>query len=291
MKYAFIERHEGEHSVRRLCKVMAVHPSGYYAWKVEPMSFRGKDDQRLLGLLKHAWLESGGIYGYRKLTMDMRDLGETCGKHRVARLLKLEGLRSQTGYRRRPGSRGGKPAVVAPNHLQRRFIVSEPNQSWVTDITYIRTHEGWLYLSVVIDLFSRHVIGWSMGHRIDTELALNALLMALWRRQPKATVTVHSDQGSQFTSHDWQGFLRDHNLVSSMSRRGNCHDNAVAESFFQLLKRERIRRQIYSTRDEAKADVFNYIEMFYNPRRRHNTAGDLSPIEFERRHFQRLKSV
>ncbi|BEP64461.1 hypothetical protein GmRootV213_50150 (plasmid) [Variovorax sp. V213] len=126
MKYAFIERHEGEHSVRRLCKVMAVHPSGYYAWKVEPMSFRGKDDQRLLGLLKHAWLESGGVYGYRKLTMDMRDLGETCGKHRVARLLKLEGLRSRTGYRRRPGSRGGKPAVVAPNHLQRRFTVSEP---------------------------------------------------------------------------------------------------------------------------------------------------------------------
>lgn len=291
VKYAFIERHEGEHSVRRLCKVMAVHPSGYYVWKVEPMSFRGKDDQRLLGLLKHAWLESGGVYGYRKLTMDMRDLGETCGKHRVARLLKLEGLRSQTGYRRRPGSRGGKPAVVAPNHLQRRFTVSKPNQSWVTDITYIRTHEGWLYLSVVIDLFSRHVIGWSMGHRIDTELALNALLMALWRRQPKVTVTLHSDQGSQFTSHDWQGFLRDHNLVSSMSRRGHCHDNAVAESFFQLLKRERIRRQIYSTRDEARADVFNYIEMFYNPRRRHNTAGDLSPVEFEKRYFQRLKSV
>lgn len=130
-----------------------------------------------------------------------------------------------------------------------------------------------------------------MGHRIDTELALNALLMALWRRQPKVTVTVHSDQGSQFTSHDWQGLLRDHNLVSSMSRRGNCYDNAVAESFFQLLKRERIRRQIYSTRDEGRADVFNYIEMFYNPRRRHNSAGDLSPVEFEQRYFQRLESV
>lgn len=128
--------------MRRMCKVMAVHPSGYYAWKGDPVSARGKDDQRLLGLLKHAWLESGGVYGYRKLTLDMRDLGETCGKHRVARLLKLEGLRSQTGYRRRPGSRGGKPAVVAPNHLQRQFNVSEPNQSWVTDITYIRTHEG-----------------------------------------------------------------------------------------------------------------------------------------------------
>ncbi|BEP96338.1 IS3-like element ISSod17 family transposase [Acidovorax sp. A79] len=291
MRYAFIERHEHQHSVRRMCKLMTVHPSGYYAWKCDAVSSRGKDDQRLLGLLKHAWLESGGVYGYRKLTMDMRDLGERCGKHRVARLLKLEGLRSQTGYRRRPGPRGAKPAVVAPNHLQRQFNVSEPNQSWVTDITYIRTHEGWLYLSAVIDLFSRQVIGWSMGHRIDTELVLNALLMAFWRRQPKAAVTVHSDQGSQFTGHAWQDFLRAHNLVSSMSRRGNCHDNAVAESFFQLLKRERIRRQIYPTRDQARADVFNYIEMFYNPKRRHGTAGDTSPVEFERRHFQRLKSV
>lgn len=291
MKYAFIKRHEHEHSVRRMCKVMAVHPSGYYAWKCEPVSARGKDDQRLRGLLRQAWLESGGVYGYRKLTMDMRDLGETCGKHRVARLLGLEGLRSQTGYRRRPGSRGGKPAMVAPNHLQRQFNVREPNQSWVTDITYIRTHEGWLYLAVVIDLFSRQVIGWSMGHRIDTELVLNALLMALWRRQPQGAVTVHSDQGSQFTGHGWQDFLRDHNLVCSMSRRGNCHDNAVAESFFQLLKRERIRRQIYPSRDHARADVFNYIEMFYNSKRRHNTTGNLSPVEFEQRHFQRLNSV
>ncbi len=226
------------------------------------------------------------MYGYRKLTLDMRDLGETCGKHRVARLLKLEGLRSQTGYRRRPGARGGAPAVVAPNHLQRQFTVAKPNQSWVTDITYIRTHEGWLYLAVVVDLFSRQVVGWSMGSRIDTCLVLDALVMALWRRRPKQPVTVHSDQGSQFTSHDWQDFLHDHNLVSSMSRRGNCHDNAVAESFFQLLKRERIRRQIYPSRDEARADVFNYIEMFYNPKRRHGTAGDTSPVEFERRHSE-----
>lgn len=291
MKYEFIKRHEHEHSVRRMCKIMAVHPSGYYAWKDAPLSDKARDDQRLLGLLKHAWLESGGVYGYRKLTLDMRDLGETCGKHRVARLLKQEGLRSQTGYHRRPGGRGGKPAIVAPNHLKQQFTVEQPNQAWVTDITYIRTHEGWLYLAVIIDLFSRQVIGWSMGHRIDTELVLNALLMALWRRQPKQAVTVHSDQGCQFTSRDWQDFLRNHNLVASMSRRGNCHDNAVAESFFQLLKRERIRRQIYPTRDQARSDVFNYIEMFYNPKRRHNTAGSVSPVEFERRHFQRLTSV
>ena len=277
--------------MRCMCKVMQVHPSGYYAWKAEPQSPRAKDDLRLTGLLKQAWLESGGVYGYRKLTLDMRDLGEPCGKHRVARLLRLEGLRSQTGYRRRPGMRGGKPAVVAPNHLQRQFKTDEPNQSWVTDITYIRTHEGWLYLAVVVDLFSRQVIGWSMGSRIDTGLVLDALLMALWRRQPQQPVMVHSDQGCQFTGHEWQTFLRDHDLVSSMSRRGNCHDNAVAESFFQLLKRERIRRQIYATREDARADVFNYIEMFYNPKRRHSSAAGLSPVEFEQRHSQRLRGV
>lgn len=291
MRYAFIERHEKAHGVRRLCTVMDVHPSGYYAWKKQPISDKARDDQRLLGLLKQAWLESGCVYGYRKLTLDMRDLGERCGKHRVARLLRREGIRSQTGYRRRAGGRGGTPTVVAPNHLNRQFTPDGINQAWVTDITYIRTHEGWLYLAVVLDLFSRQVIGWSMGSRIDTDLVLNALLMALWRRQPKDTVLVHSDQGCQFTGHDWQGFLRDHNLVSSMSRRGNCHDNAVAESFFQLLKRERIRRQIYPTRQDARADVFNYIEMFYNPKRRHNTSGGVSPVEFEKRQSQRLGSV
>lgn len=286
-----MKAHEAQHSVRRMCRVMQVHPSGYYAWKAAPQSLRAKDDQRLTGLLKQAWLESGGVYGYRKLTLDMRDLGERCGKHRVARLLKREGLRSQTGYRRRPGVRAGKPAVVAPNHLQRQFKVAQPNQSWVTDITYIRTHEGWLYLAVVVDLFSRQVVGWSMGSRIDTSLVLDALLMALWRRRPQASVTVHSDQGCQFTGHEWQIFLREHDLVSSMSRRGNCHDNAVAESFFQLLKRERVRRQVYATRSDARADVLNYIEMFYNPKRRHGTAGDTSPVEFERRHSQRLTGV
>lgn len=292
MKYAFIQRQQKDHDVRRLCAVMGVHPGGYYAWKQQPHSDKARDDQRLLGLLKQAWLESGCVYGYRKLTLDMRDRGETCGKHRVARLLRREGIRSQTGYRRRAsGGRGGRPATVAPNHLARQFTPEQPNQSWVTDITYIRTHEGWLYLAVVLDLFSRQVIGRSMGSRIDTQLVLNALLMALLRRQPTDAVLVHSAQGSQFTGHDWQTFLRDHNLVSSMSRRGNCHDNAVAESFFQLLKRERIRRQIYSTRQDARADVFNYIEMFYNPKRRHSTSGNVSPVEFEMQHFQRLGSV
>ena len=270
---------------------MSVHPSGYYAWKASPYSPRAREDQRLLGHIKQAWLESGGVYGYRKVHDDMQAQGERCGKHRVARLMKQEGLRSQTGYHRRPGHYSGRPAVVAPNHLQRQFTVNEPNKAWVTDITYIRTHEGWLYLAVVLDLFSRQVIGWSMQSRIDRELVLNALLMAVWRRQPKQEVLVHSDQGSQFSSYDWQDFLKAHCLVPSMSRRGNCHDNAVAESFFQLLKRERIKRKTYHDREEARRDIFDYIEMFYNPKRRHGSANGLSPVEFEKQYFQRLKSV
>lgn len=277
--------------MRRLCRMMAVHPSGYYAWCRNALSERARDDQRLLGLIKHAWLESGGVYGYRKIHQDLRETGEACGKHRVARLMRREGLRSQTGYRRRPGCYGGTPAVVSPNHLDRRFEVAAPNVAWVTDITYIRTYEGWLYLSVVIDLFSRQVVGWSMKSRMTTDLALDALLAAVWRRKPQGVVMVHSDQGSQFSSTDWQSFLKANQLVGSMSRRGNCHDNAVAESFFQLLKRERIKRRIYPTREAAKSDVFDYIEMFYNPRRRHGTSDDLSPVEYERRYFQSLTGV
>ncbi|MGY5845707.1 IS3 family transposase, partial [Vibrio cincinnatiensis] len=213
---------------------------------------------------KQCWLESGGVYGYRKLHRDLRDLGEQCGINRVHRLMQRAGLRAQVGYRK-PRAPSGEQHVVTPNRLERQFDPLAPNTAWVTDITYIKTHEGWLYLGAVMDLFSRRIIGWSMGSRITKELALDALLMAVWRRKPAGKVLVHSDQGSQYTSHDWSKFLSAHGLEGSMSRRGNCHDNAVAESFFQLLKRERIKRKIYATRDDAKMDVFNYIEMFYNP--------------------------
>ena len=270
--------------------MMAVHPSGYYAWRSEPQSERYKNDQRLMGLIKQSWLESGCVYGYRKITRDLHDLGERCGKHRVHRLMRVEGLRSQTGYRRRRGS-FGKPAVVAPNRLEQQFDVQMPNQAWVTDITYIRTYEGWLYLAVVLDLFSRQVVGWSMKSRMGTDLAIDALLMAVWRRQPNLAVTIHSDQGSQFSSYEWQSFLKVHNLVASMSRRGNCYDNAVAESFFQLLKRERVRRKIYVNREEARRDIFDYIELFYNSKRRHGYAGGLAPVEFEKQYFNQLEGV
>jgi putative transposase len=175
--------------------------------------------------------------------------------------------------------------------LDQKFDTAAPNKVWITDITYTRTQEGWLYLAVVLDLFSRQVVGWSMRSRIDSELAINALLMAVWRRNPKEKVVVHSDQGCQYTSYDWQSFLKAHDLEASMSRRGNCYDNAVAESFFQLLKRERIRRKIYTDRKEARRDTFDYIELFCNPKRRHGHADAVSPVEFENQFFTRQQSV
>jgi putative transposase len=292
VKYAFIQSHRHEHRVRTLCRVLGVQRSGFYAWSRRPLSRRAREDVRQTGLIKQFWIESGGVYGYRKLHDDMRDIGEACGKHRVHRLMRLAGIRSQTGYRRRrPKHRSGRPSELVPNRVDQHFQVDRPNAVWVTDITFIRTYEGWLYLAVVVDLFSRQVVGWSMGSRIHSHLVIQALLMAVWRRRPKGEVIVHSDQGSQFTSSDWRAFLRDHRLVASMSRRGNCLDNAVAESFFQLLKRERIKRRIYANRDEARQDVFDYIELFYNSKRRHGSSGGQPPIEYERRYLVQNQTV
>ncbi|MFB0600773.1 IS3 family transposase [Aeromonas hydrophila] len=290
-RYAFITSRLDRYSVVTLCQTLGVHRSGFYAWLKQSVSPRQQEDERLTGLVKQSWLESGAVYGYRKIHRDLRDAGEACGKHRVAKLMRQEGLRSQTGYQRRKGHYGGKSTQVAPNTLARQFKVPAPNLSWVTDITYIRTQEGWLYLAVVLDLFSRQIVGWAMKSRMTADLAVDALLMAIWRRKPKQPVLVHSDQGSQFTGCEWQDFLKAHNLSCSMSRRGNCHDNAVAESFFQLLKRERIKRRIYATRDEARSDVFDYIEMFYNPIRRHGSNDGLSPVEFERQFICQQQSV
>ncbi|PIW60367.1 IS3 family transposase [Shewanella sp. CG12_big_fil_rev_8_21_14_0_65_47_15] len=290
LRYAFIKEHSDRWPVRWLCNMLDVHPSGFYAWSKLPSSKRDKANRRLTGLIKQFWLESGCVYGYRKIHSDLRDTGERCGINRVYRLMQSEGLKAQVGYRK-PRYRKGDSHIVVPNRLQRQFNPVTPDEVWVTDITYIRTHEGWLYLAVVVDLFSRKVVGWSMHSQISKDIVLNALLMAVWRRQPKKQVMVHSDQGSQYTSHDWQAFLKTHGLQGSMSRRGNCHDNAVAESFFQLLKRERIKRKVYSTRDEARSDVFDYIEMFYNSKRKHGSNNLLSPVEYENRYQERLGSV
>jgi putative transposase len=281
MAPAFMQVHQAEFSVRAMCRVLRIHFSGVSAWLKEPLSLRARDDVRQTELIRQAWSDSGKVYGYRKLADDLRDQGEQVSENRVARLASLAGILAQVGYKHRPGRYGGKPAVVASNTLDRQFEVDAPDKVWVTDITYIKTHEGWLYLSVVIDLFSRRVVGWSAQPRMTTDLALQALLAAVWRRKPRTKVMIHSDQGSQFTSREWQLFLGQHNLEASMSRRGNCHDNAVAESFFQLLKRERIRRRTYLIREAARQDVFEYIEMFYNPKRKHTNNGMLSPVDFE----------
>lgn len=199
VKYAFIEVHRAEFSVRSMCRVLAVHFSGFYAWLKEPLSQLALEDARQTDLIQQAWADSGKVYGYRKLHDDLRDAGETCSENRVARLASLAGIAAQIGYKRRPGRYGGKPAIVADNTLDRQFEVDAPDTVWVTDITYIKTHEGWSYLAVVIDLFSRRVVGWSMQSRMTTDLALQALLSAVWRRKPKNKVMIHSDQGSQFT--------------------------------------------------------------------------------------------
>lgn len=282
MRYAFVVEHRQLFSVRTMCRCLRIHPSGFYAWLKNPLSKRAKEDFRQTELIKKSWTESGKVYGYRKLHDDLLDQGEKCCPNRVARLAKLAGIKAQIGYKRRPGNYGGKPSLVVDNTLDRQFNVNAPDRVGVTDITYIRTLEGFAYLAVVIDLYARRVVGWAMHGRQTTDVVLQALLMAVWRRKPKNSVLIHSDQGSQFTSMEWASFLKAHNLEHSMSRRGNCHDNAVAESFFNLLKRERIRRRIYKTRAEARQDLFDYIEMFYNPKRKHVRNGMLSPVEFER---------
>jgi putative transposase len=259
---------ERGYPVSEVSKRLGVSPHSLYVWKKKFSAPPGGDDKDAeIRRLK------------RELTRvtEERDI-----LNRVARLAGLAGIKAQIGYKRRPGSHGGKPSVIVDNTLDRQFDVEDPDKVWVTDITYIRTLEGFSYLAVVIDLYSRRVAGWSMQSRQTTDVVLQALLMAVWRRKPKHRVLIHSDQGSQFTSRDWASFLKAHNLEHSMRRRGNCHDNAVAESFFNLFKRERIRRGTYKTRADARQDVFDYIEMFYNPQRKHTKNGMLSPVEFER---------
>ena len=281
MKYRFINEHRHEHKVATMCRVLEVARGGFYQWLHQPLSDRAIEDQRLLVKVKESYVASGGVYGSRRVFADLREAGETCGKHRVAKIMKANKIRAIRGYKK-PRHVAGRPSIIAPNRLNREFTVDQPDRAWVTDITYLRTWQGWLYLAVVIDLHSRKVVGWSMKPTLARELVLDALLMAIWRRKPQRSVIVHSDQGSQYGSDDWQRFCRSHNLEPSMSRRGNCWDNAVAESFFSSLKKERIRKRVYKTRDLARADVFDYIEVFYNKTRRHSHLGDVSPEAFER---------
>jgi putative transposase len=287
--YEFIRAHRGTFSVQALCRVLDVAPSGYYAWLQRPLSRRAQEDARLLRLIRASFVASQGIYGAPRVFLDLREAGETCSKHRVTRLMREHRLRALHGYRTRRWS-VGKPAVLIPNLLQRQFTVSRPNKAWVTDITYIRTWQGWLYLAVVMDLFSRKIVGWSTRPTIHRELVLDAVLMAVRRRQPRGTL-IHSDQGTQYGSDAWRRFCRSHRLEPSMSRKGNCWDNAVAESFFGSLKKERVKKQIYKSRELARADVDDYIDTFYNRSRRHSHLRGVSPEQFEAAHKPRRQGV
>lgn len=267
-----------------MCRVLKVSRSGFYAWLHKPLSDRAIEDLRLLELIRASYAASGGVYGSPRVFLDLREAGERCGVHRVARIMRENKIKAILGYKT-PRHIVGRPSIIAPNHLQREFFVEHPNQVWVTDITYLRTWQGWLYLAVVMDLYARRIVGWSMKPSLSREIVLDALLMAVWRRKPQQQVLVHSDQGSQYGSDDWQRFCREHNLKPSMSRKGNCWDNAVAESFFSSLKKERIKLRIYKTRELARADVFDYIEVFYNRTRRHSHLGGVSPEAFEHASF------
>ena len=281
VKYQFILEYSHQFKIKTMCRVLKIARAGYYAWLHEPESGRTIEDKRLLQLIRSSYDASYGIYGYRRITLDLKELGESCGPNRVLKIMKNNGIAAVRGYKKHKSYGCGRPPIVPPNHLNREFAVSTPDTSWVTDITYIRTWQGWLYLAVVLDLYSRKVIGWSMKPTLAKDIVLDALLMAVWRRRPNEPVIIHSDQGSQYSSGDWQKFCQKHNLVPSMSRRGNCWDNAVAESFFSSLKKERIKKRIYKTREMARADVFDYIEMFYNRIRRHSHLDGMSPEAFE----------
>lgn len=271
--------------------MLEVHPSGYYAWLECPESNREREDKRLTASIKQFWLESGGRSGYRNVHADLVEAQIDCGRDRVLRLMRTADIKAQRGHKTPKGYYGGKPDVVAPNILDRNFDVDAPNRWWVSDITYIKTREGFLFLAAVMDLFARNIVGWSMSSRITDDLILDALTMAYWRRRPTDTVMLHSDQGSQYTSRRCRKLLKTLNIKPSMSRRGNCHDNAVAESFFANLKKEEIRRKIYATREEARQAIFRYIEMFYNPKRRHTHNNRVAPTVYEQQYFMQTESV
>lgn len=263
-----VERCRDAFPVRMMCRLLKVSTSGYYDWRDRKPSPRDQDNARLFRKIVQIHHDSDGVFGSPRVWEDLRYAGETCSLNRVARLMKengLAGIPAMKQWRKRKSTK--RPSHVL-NHLERDFTASRPDIKWVTDITYIRTGEGWLYLAVIIDLYSGLVVGWSMSHTMEKQLVIQAVLMALWQRQHDGPVILHSDRGSQFTSHEYQLFLTDHNIVSSMSAVGSCYDNAAAESFFGLLKRERVNRRCYTTRTEARSDIFDYIERFYNQRKK-----------------------
>ena len=282
--FGFIAKHRGVWPVVWMCEALGVSRSGFFAWLTRRPSTRARNDEAIGAHVRQSFLASDRTYGARRVWRDVLAEGLSCGLHRIERLMRSQALRARPRRRRLPPDTGERvTGAVAPNILDRRFQATAPNQKWAADFTYIWTAEGWLYVAVVIDLYSRRVVGWSMRASMTADLVTEALTMALWRRGKPDALMHHSDRGSQYTSEQFQRLMAEHGVACSMSRAGNCWDNAAMESFFSSLKTERTARTTYRTRDQAKADVFDYIECFYNPRRRHSTLGYLSPIAFEDR--------
>lgn len=284
IKYQFIQSHREEYKIVRLCDVLEVSTSGFYDWFERPESNRSIENKRLTGKIEQYHSESNEIYGSPKIHKDLIEDGETCSVNRVARLMKASDIKSKMAKKFVITTDSKNTLEPVPDLLQRHFKVDTINSAWVTDTTFIATHEGWLYLAIILDLFSREIIGWSMGKRNNTELVQDALIMALWRRGKVSDVIVHSDQGSTYASRAYQEMLIDNKLRSSMSRKGECLDNAVAESFFGTLKNEHVYFENYKTREQARQSIFEYIEVFYNRKRRHAFLNYMTPVEFKRKY-------
>lgn len=282
MKFAFVAKHRHVWPVSWICAALRVSRSGFHAWLNRPASARSIYDEKLSEVMRLSFQASDRTYGARRVWRDVLEEGLPCGLHRIERLMKLNGLRARPRRRGLPKDQGAR-SVIAENLLARDFRADGPNQKWLADFTYVWTAEGWLYVAAVLDLFSRRIVGWSMKAERDAALVMDALMMAVWRRGEADALLHHSDQGSQYTSDQFQRLLADHGITCSMSRAGNVWDNSAMESFFSSLKTERTARKVYRTRDAARSDVFDYIERFYNSKRRHSKLGYISPMEFEAR--------
>jgi len=287
VKYKFIQSQVKFHSIKLLCSILKVSRSGYYAWKKRPLSIRKQRDNELLSLIKRIHKNSRHNYGTIKTWEALKEQGVICCKHRVARLRRENKIEAKriTRFKQSYAARNSEPA--SDNTLNRCFTASQPNQKWVSDTTYIRTHQGWLFLAVVIDLFARKVVGWSMSSSNSSQLVCNAATMAINNGTLPEGLLHHSDQGIQYTSNQYKALLKSHSIEMSMSRKGECHDNAVAESFFSNLKNELIHHESFKTRAQARTAIFEYIEIFYNRKRLHQSLGYQSPEAYERMYMSR----
>jgi putative transposase len=281
MRFCFIEDHRDEFPVTRMCQVLALSSSGYYAWRQRPPSAREMANRELYQKIEAVYNDNHGVYGSPRIYRELKDQGVACSENRIARLMRLRGLQAKQSKRFKTTTKRNRAHPAAPNLLKRDFTAEWPDQKWLADITYIATLEGWLYLAAILDLYTRRIVGWAMSDRMTSALTIAALKMALLQRQPHAGMIHHSDQGSQYTDQAYQALLKDHGIRASMNGAGSWYDNAPMESFVGTLKSEWVHHHVYHTRDEAKTDVFYYIESFYNRRRRHSALDYLSPEAYE----------